>query len=81
MGPRLIAGASAWGQAIHHRRKQTRTTLRETAGLSGVGVRFLLELEHGKSTASLGKALQVAERLGFEVWLIPRNQRPSGLKP
>ena len=51
------------------------------AGEDGVGVRFLLELEHGKSTASLGKALQVAERLGFEVWLIPRNQRPSGLKP
>lgn len=78
---RRISSPRGFGEAVHDRRKQSRATLREAAGLSGVGVRFLLELEHGKATASLGKALQVAERLGLEVWLIPRGQRPVGLEP
>lgn len=62
-------------------RTQSGSTLKEAAGLAGVGVRFLLELEHGKKTASLGKALQVAERMGLEVWIVPRGRRPAGLEP
>lgn len=49
-----------------------------TAGLSGVGVRFLGELERGKPTLRLGLALRVIQRLGFDVWIVPRGQRPSG---
>lgn len=49
-----------------------------TAGLSGVGVRFLGELERGKSTVRLALVLQVLERLGLDVWIVPRGQRPPG---
>ncbi len=46
------------------------------AGFSGVGVRFLGELERGKPTLRLSLTLRVIQRLGFDVWLVPRGQRP-----
>ena len=36
----------------------------QLAAAAGVGVRFLIELEAGKPTAQLGKALKVIEALG-----------------
>ena len=68
-----VRGPAALGEVVHARRKQQRVTLAEAAGLSGVGIRFLLELEHGKPTASLGKALQVLDRMGLELWIAPRK--------
>lgn len=55
------------GALIRKRRKAIGLTQLDAAGLCGVGERFLSELERGKSTASLGKALQVLHRLGFSV--------------
>lgn len=48
------------------------------AGLAGVGVRFLGDLERGKPTVQLGLALQVLDRLGLEAWIVPRGWRPRG---
>lgn len=79
--PALVREPAALGQAVHAQRKRSGATLQQAAGLTGVGVRFLLELEHGKKTASLGKALQVADRMGLEIWVIPRGSRPPGFKP
>jgi transcriptional regulator with XRE-family HTH domain len=45
------------------------------AGLAGVGVRFLGDLERGKSNLRVGLVLRVLERLGIEVWLSPRGGR------
>ena len=39
----------------------------QLAAAAGVGVRFLIELEAGKPTAQLGKALQVTDALGCRV--------------
>jgi y4mF family transcriptional regulator len=36
----------------------------ELAGAAGVGVRFIVDLEAGKPTAQIGKALQVLQALG-----------------
>lgn len=47
------------------------------AGLSGVGVRFLSELERGKDSVSMDKVLAVVERLGLELWLAPKGYRPD----
>ena len=55
------------GQLIRRRRKTMGLTQLDAAGLCGVGERFLSELERGKPSASLGKALQVLRRLGFTV--------------
>lgn len=41
------------------------TTLRD----DGVGVRFIRELEHGKPSCHMGKALQVMAMLGLDVFI------------
>ncbi len=43
----------------------------QLAGAAGVGVRFLSELERGKATARLGKALAVLDALGCKVRIEP----------
>jgi y4mF family transcriptional regulator len=43
----------------------------QLAAAAGVGVRFLIELERGKSTAQLGKALAVLDVLGCRVEIRP----------
>ncbi|MBN2497107.1 MAG: helix-turn-helix transcriptional regulator [Deltaproteobacteria bacterium] len=66
------------GRLIRSRRKEARARQAKLAGLAGVGVRFLSELERGKPTAELGKTLKVLERLGLEVWILPRGFRLEG---
>lgn len=45
----------------------------ELAALAGVGVRFLSELENGKPSAEIGKALVVLRRLGLDLLIRPRG--------
>ena len=47
----------------------------ELAGAAGVGVRFIVDLEAGKPTAQLGKALQVLEALGCQFVIVPPPER------
>lgn len=68
----------ALGRIIRACRKASGATLAEAAGLAGVGIRFLSELERGKATASLGKTLRVLERFGLEVFVEPRGARRPG---
>ena len=50
----------------------------ELAGPSGVGVRFIVDLEAGKPTLQLGKALKVLAALGCELTLTPPGPPPEG---
>lgn len=47
----------------------------ELAGAAGVGVRFIVDLEAGKPTAQIGKALQVLEALGCRFEIVPPPER------
>ena len=62
-----IDSSESLGQAIRKKRKAMRLTLEFAAPLCGVSVPFLQALETGKSTAQLGKAIQVARMLGLKV--------------
>jgi len=68
-----ITDTTALGKAIRRQRKSMGLTQLDAAGLCGVGERFLSELERGKQSASLGKALQVIRRLGLRVILTDRR--------
>lgn len=57
------------GRSIRARRKREGLTLHDVAGLTGVGVRFLSELENGKPTVRLDKVLQVLNGLGMRIHL------------
>ena len=48
-----------------HERKTQGLTQTQLAGLSGVGITFLSNLENGKQTAELGKTLNVLATLGL----------------
>ena len=52
------------GEIIRNTRKAQGLRQPELAAASGVGLRFLVELERGKPTAQLGKVLDVLSALG-----------------
>jgi len=65
------------GTTIRQRRRKLRLTQAELAGLSGVGVRFVSELESGKPGIELGRAVHVMQLLGLEIALRSREVTTS----
>ena len=63
------------GQIIRDERKELGLRQDELAAASGVGLRFLVELERGKPTVQMGKVLDVLAALGCEL----RIKRPDGI--
>ncbi|MBK9129747.1 MAG: helix-turn-helix transcriptional regulator [Phycisphaerales bacterium] len=55
---------------VRSRRQANGMTLRELAELAGVGVRFLMELEHGKRTLRLDRVNAVLAVLGKRVGVV-----------
>src|SRR5215831_5337660 len=63
---RARATASAFGSLIRGRRRQLKMRQAQLALATGVGRRFLIELESGKPSCQLGRSLLVAEALGLK---------------
>lgn len=63
----LIRTAGDLGRLIRAARRAAGLTLAECAGANGVGIRFLSELERGKETAELGRALRIVSSLGIRL--------------
>jgi transcriptional regulator with XRE-family HTH domain len=61
---RCSEAALAFGSLIRSRRKALRMRQDQLALATGVGRRFLIDLEAGKSSCQLGRSLLVAEALG-----------------
>lgn len=59
------------GLLVRRERKAQNLKQAELAVVSGVGVRFIVDLEAGKPTLQLGKVLQVITTLGCEVQIAP----------
>ena len=57
----------AFGSTIRRRRKALNMRQDELALATGVGRRFLIDLEAGKPTCQLGRSLLVADILGLRV--------------
>jgi transcriptional regulator with XRE-family HTH domain len=57
----------AFGSTIRRRRKALNMRQDELALATGVGRRFLIDLEAGKPTCQLGRSLLVADVLGLRV--------------
>jgi HTH-type transcriptional regulator/antitoxin HipB len=55
------------GRVIREERKAQGLRQDELAAASGVGVRFVVELERGKDTVQLGKVLAVLAALGCDL--------------
>jgi y4mF family transcriptional regulator len=62
--------AQQLGTLIRQRRKEAGMQQAELALVSGTGIRFIVDLEAGKPSCQLGKALAVAAALGITVSVI-----------
>jgi y4mF family transcriptional regulator len=63
----------SFGDLVKRRRKELRLTQGDLALVSGTGVRFISDLENGKATCALGKALDVLANLGVEITFTPKS--------
>jgi y4mF family transcriptional regulator len=55
------------GEIIKKIRKEQGLTQEQLADTTGVGVRFIRELEQGKESCHIGKALTVVAMLGIDI--------------
>ena len=68
----IVSTAKEFGAAIRARRKELGLTQAALAEFAGFSVSFLSDLENGKETAEIGKALYLANLLGLDVELRKR---------
>lgn len=68
--PKHVRSPADIGVLVRRLRKEQNLRQDELAGVSGVGVRFIVDLEAGKPTAQIGKVLCVLQMLGcsIEIW-------------
>jgi y4mF family transcriptional regulator len=67
------------GNIVTTARKAAGLRQDELAGAAGVGLRFIVDLESGKPTAQIGKALQVLAALGCSFDITPPPE-PKGAR-
>lgn len=63
----VFENAEQFGAAVAEARKALGLTQRELALAIGTGERFIVDLEAGKATAQLGKALSAARAVGLRL--------------
>jgi HTH-type transcriptional regulator/antitoxin HipB len=63
------------GEIIRQTRKSMGVTQKRLALTSGTGLRFIIELEQGKPTCQLEKALTVLHTLGIRMELTPPSSK------
>lgn len=64
---RASKAAQAFGSLIRSRRKVLKMRQDQLALATGVGRRFLIDLEGGKASCQLGRSLLVADALGLKL--------------
>ncbi|MDO4961829.1 MAG: helix-turn-helix domain-containing protein [Eubacteriales bacterium] len=70
----MIIDAKEFGAAIRQRRKELNYTQAFLSEFSGFSVSFISDLERGKSTTELGKAIYLANLLGMDCVLKVRGE-------
>jgi len=69
LGEAAVNNPAEIGGIVRQLRKTSKMTQAETAAMCKVGTRFLSDLENGKPTLHLGKALQVLKDFGLTLTL------------
>lgn len=69
----VINNSEQFGQYIKERRKALGYTQGYVAEVSGLSASFISNLENGKATAELGKAILLANLLGIDISVEKRD--------
>src|SRR3546814_16079107 len=75
---RASEAAAAFGHLIRAQRHRLGMSQSKMSLITGVGRRFIIELEAGKSTCQLGKSLAVASALGLDLASARSEERRVG---
>ncbi len=67
-----LSNAAEWGKLVRATRKEQGISQEQLAGVANVGVRFISDLENGKKTLQLDKAILVLEALGLGAYAFNR---------
>lgn len=67
-----ITTPTTLGKMVREKRKELKLSQQEFADMSGVGRRFISELERGKPTLEFGLVLQVCEAAGIDIMAKPK---------
>jgi y4mF family transcriptional regulator len=73
-----VRSSTDLGAAVKKFRTRQALTQLDLAGLANTGNRFIIELEQGKPTIQLQKALEILNLLGLEITVGPRGGRHAG---
>ena len=71
----IINNAADFGKALKKRRKELGYTQRYISEFTGFSISFISDLENGKSTAELGKAIYLTNMLGLDITVNARGNR------
>lgn len=71
-----IMDSASLGLIVRRERKAQKLKQAELAAVSGVGIRFIVDLEAGKPTLQLGKVLRVVTTLGCNIHITPPADNP-----
>lgn len=69
----IVTDAKSFGKAIRKRRKQLGYTQAYLSEFTGMSVSFLSDLENGKPTIELEKAIRIANLLGMDCTVMERK--------
>ena len=71
----VISDSKTFGEALKKRRKELGYTQRYISEFTGFSISFISDLENGKSTAELGKAIYLANMLGLDIVINARGSK------
>ena len=71
----VISDSKMFGEALKKRRKELGYTQRYISDFTGFSISFISDLENGKSTAELGKAIYLANMLGLDIVINARGSK------
>ncbi|MBQ6551714.1 MAG: helix-turn-helix transcriptional regulator [Lachnospiraceae bacterium] len=69
----IVTDARSFGEAVRERRKALGYTQTFLSGFTGISISFISDLENGKATIELEKAIRVANLLGLDCSLTARG--------
>jgi y4mF family transcriptional regulator len=74
----MILTPEELGRIVKNERKAMALTQADLALTSGTGMRFISDLENGKSTCQIGKTLTVLKTLGLRLTLSSPHRPAAG---
>ena len=73
----VVDSIEAFGAFIRSLRTQQQLRIDDAAALCGVSVQLLSDLENGKRSVGLDKALAIARQMGLSLLAVPKSELPQ----